>query len=531
MRKKTILTLFFLISLLTSCNGPFYTKDPNHDLYLCDNNGHFSKDEKGFTINYKKHSYNLNGDCKTCNWKKKYNVFKYSENSDNTEAMITGYTGSSSYAEIPDILFKGLKIVSVYISNDKITHLKLNPNIKRISMKDSINLEEITNVTDGLEIGYHGFENCEKFKGFDGKIGKIDIASFRNCGISHIEFTDDSKIRYVPKFAFQDSKLKSIKMDNIIQVEESAFENCSELESIDFSTTKKDETLYIQYYGFKNCVKLKNVYFPKQSIVNLSKECFSNCKSLKAINIPYFLTVSENEQFIGCENLEEFDFEHLSTISSRMFKDTNMKSIKLGNHNFLKPYAFDGGVEEVYVTYYGEKREYSINGVDEIKYSPFPELSFSSQTLKKVTFSGKLYHTVFNKEMFRYCVSLESLDVPDGITELGESCFFSCYKLSSLVLPTSLQKIGDQCFTFSNKTKSSSRLATYEPIKIYYKGDKANWDKVTIGRGIGGIGTDYNGKNVYVDFHQFNMFYFSESMPTDKTLQYWHYVDGVPTSW
>ena len=535
MRKKKILILFFLISLLSSCNGPFYTKDPDHDLYFCNEAVHYFKDEKGFAYNNSAHSYNLNGDCKTCNWKKKYNDFSYSTNNEYHEAFVTHYNGTSSHIEIPNIQYNGCDITVVSISNTYVTHVKLTPTIQRISMYGSVNIEEVTNFTDGLNIGYQSFYNCQKFKGFDGKIGKIGVSSFRNCSISHIEF-DESALRYIPAYAFYNSNLKSIELNDIIRVEESAFEGCSELESISFSPTKDNQTLYVESFAFKDCIKLGNVNFPKQSVVELSNQSFANCKSLRKIEIPICINTIMSEQFSGCENLEELDFEKINKIGTKMFNNTNIKSIRLKDNVVLAERAFEGGVEEVFVTSYGnEKVAYVEAGKEYYKYEPFSEFAFSSHSLKKVIFDGKLYHTVFNKNMFYCCSALESLTVPDGITELGESCFYGCYKLSSLVLPTSLQKIDMGCFYYTNKTKPGTpethRVPTYEPVKIYYKGDKASWDKVTIERGVGGIGPDFNGNQVYVDFHKFDMFFYSESKPLDTTLQYWHFVDGVATSW
>jgi hypothetical protein len=42
--------------------------------------------------------------------------------------------------------------------------------------------------------------------------------------------------------------------------------------------------------------------------------------------------------------------------------------------------------------------------------------------------------------------SIETIDVPEGITELSQSCFYGCWILSSVTIPNSVKSLPDYCF-------------------------------------------------------------------------------------
>ena len=125
------------------------------------------------------------------------------------------------------------------------------------------------------------------------------------------------------------------------------------------------------------------------------------------------------------------------------------------------------------------------------------------------------------------------MSIPEGIETLGENCFEHCASLKSVILPASLKLIKRNCFKYTNSGFDYNlNNSIYENIEVFYKGDKTSWDKVEIESGVSGNGVDPTTKEqLYFDFHNFNMVFYSESEPSDTSLKYWHYVDGVATKW
>ena len=55
--------------------------------------------------------------------------------------------------------------------------------------------------------------------------------------------------------------------------------------------------------------------------------------------------------------------------------------------------------------------------------------------------------TSVGKKAFDFCLSAQSIVVPEGVTNIGERAFSRCLSLTSLILPESLVTIGVQAFS------------------------------------------------------------------------------------
>ena len=77
------------------------------------------------------------------------------------------------------------------------------------------------------------------------------------------------------------------------------------------------------------------------------------------------------------------------------------------------------------------------------------EGAFSEGDVKHVTLSGNFNTT---GAIFGYCSTLESIDLPEGITSLPNKLFAYCQSpvVESFVIPATVTKIGDYCFQGSN---------------------------------------------------------------------------------
>ena len=55
---------------------------------------------------------------------------------------------------------------------------------------------------------------------------------------------------------------------------------------------------------------------------------------------------------------------------------------------------------------------------------------------------------------FKFCYTMQSIEIPDTVEELGDGCFYSCVELKSIKLPESIRSIGKQCFTLCKSLKN-----------------------------------------------------------------------------
>ena len=54
--------------------------------------------------------------------------------------------------------------------------------------------------------------------------------------------------------------------------------------------------------------------------------------------------------------------------------------------------------------------------------------------------------TSLGDECFAFCESLTSITLPEGVTSIGEWCFLSCYSLTPINIPEGVTSLGDYCF-------------------------------------------------------------------------------------
>ena len=67
-----------------------------------------------------------------------------------------------------------------------------------------------------------------------------------------------------------------------------------------------------------------------------------------------------------------------------------------------------------------------------------------AQMLKKAELGAK--NLSITPSVFRNCYSLESIVVPQGVTEIGANAFVNCYRLKGVVIPDSVTQIYDAAF-------------------------------------------------------------------------------------
>ena len=108
---------------------------------------------------------------------------------------------------------------------------------------------------------------------------------------------------------------------------------------------------------------------------------------------------------------------------------------------------------------------------------------------------------------FYDCACMTSIEIPDGVRSIGYGAFYYCFALTSVTIGNSVTSIGEDAFN------SCSALTS-----VYYKGDAADWNAISIGSYNLGLGIA-------------TYYYYSEEAPT-KAGRYWHYdADGKVAVW
>ena len=119
--------------------------------------------------------------------------------------------------------------------------------------------------------------------------------------------------------------------------------------------------------------------------------------------------------------------------------------------------------------YYGTKKtDYKLN-IDSVYIDRNIDLTFSNAALKRAVISKNARKDILD-EMFKNCLSLDSVIIDCNIQSIGNDAFYKCSKLTKIKFPESLESIGDRAFyqadlidiTIPNKVSTIGQEAFYE---------------------------------------------------------------------
>lgn len=150
------------------------------------------------------------------------------------------------------------------------------------------------------------------------------------------------------------------------------------------------------------------------SLEVLSEYLFSQCTSLKSVQLPNSITVIPQGLFFGCTNLESVDIpENVTVIEKSAFKDcTNLKSVNMG--------------DKVAVI---EKEAFRI-----------------CEKLQTIKLSAAL--TTIEENAFRSNNELKDIAFPDSLRSIGEYAFFNCHALQTVKLPEGMETLESFAFVY-----------------------------------------------------------------------------------
>lgn len=101
--------------------------------------------------------------------------------------------------------------------------------------------------------------------------------------------------------------------------------------------------------------------------------------------------------------------------------------------------------------------------VVEIEESAFEDC----RSLQSVTFDGTNLHSIRDWAFYN-CHALQHIEIPKGVTEIGDGAFYGCTYLEDLVLPASVTAIGDNGFALCSKLNKMT-VKSLMPPTIYGK--------------------------------------------------------------
>nr|MCR5448378.1 leucine-rich repeat protein [Solobacterium sp.] len=425
--------------------------------------------------------------------------FSYVLNESTEDITITGYKGTSTVVEIPSD-FYGFKVTeirgSAFENCTEITSITIPDDVKRIEYRAFYNCTSLTTITvprSLTEVGREAFYNCSSLTTDipvpDGQ-ESIEEGTFYNCSnIKNITIPDS--VTHIGYHAFENcSGLTAVNIpENLTDIGYDAFYNCSGLTEITIPGTVNN----IGHRAFANCTSLKTVNMPEKftSETRIESEAFSGCPGLTSMIIPEGVTelpglwlYSDVDETLGgmfsrCDNLKTITLPStIRDIGRNALADLiSLENIimpeRFASNTYVGDNAFSGcekltsiTIPEGVVSLGGMSEENgSFAGCPNLKTITLPSTLeriedyafYDLKSVETINMPERFLSEVYlGHSAFQGCEKLTSIVIPEGVTELHKTSFYSdtyiegvfygCNSLSSVSLPSTLTKIGDRFF-------------------------------------------------------------------------------------
>ena len=226
----------------------------------------------------------------------------------------------------------------------------------------------------------------------------IESCAFYECRYM-VSYELPSSLVTIGEYAFAyNNSLRSIHIpENVVNIARYAFMGDYAMSEVTFSENTRLSRIGFGAFGYCG---IQSIRIPA-SVTTVAHDAFEECNRLKSV---IFAENSKLEYvpayfFLGCENIESITFEQGSMLTH------------------IQAHAFDG-----------------------------------LSKLSEVNFGGAQV-TVIDNFSFRYCDSLETLILPETLTDIGRYAFYGCSNLSELTLPESMEFIGENPFLGTDNIK------------------------------------------------------------------------------
>ncbi len=278
------------------------------------------------------------------------------------------------------------------------------------------------------------------------------------------------RVKIIGGSAFHDTNIESVVFPASLQIiRKLAFRNCEKLRSVSFGGEKLTS---IESFAFSWCPLLASFNMPN-SVTSLGESVFEDCYGLTKVSISEKLTVIPESAFCGCPIANLTIPASVTAIGkSAFFKCATPHIYIPGSVKSIGDWAFENSTcQSVHLNEgIASIGEYAFYETTQLKAVSIPSSvtsigtrAFMRSAVENVQLSGNV--KVIPEGLF-YESNLKSLEIPQGVTEIGEWAFRMNPNLTDVTIAGSVKTIGKEAFDHCN----IDRLLLGEGIEVIGNG-------------------------------------------------------------
>ena len=297
----------------------------------------------------------------------------------------------------------------------------------------------------GRDLKYDYADNASVYDYVDGYWKEMSRASAPFVNSTTLQkVTIGSKVTFLYNHLFHNcDKVTTIDIPaSIANIYGNAFDDCSSLTATTFHDATNNHTLTLGDYAFRNCATLPEVTFPRQ-LLSVGNYTYAQCPLLKTLTFPAMLESIGNYAFAECTGLTQLTFEDSgSSVKLGYGARSNSGTSYLDNIPLF-------GNSNLSFLYLGRNINYTAD--EGHGYSPFYNQSF----LTDVRFSQSRTVT-YCKDYLLYKVNnCKTLTLPESLASIGDWTFRGMTALESIVIPNAVTEMGAYAFADDTSLKSA----------------------------------------------------------------------------